>query len=87
MNLKHIAKGYANLILSGTGVASEKVEQLSKDRLAICNKCDEVDTTGESCELKIHRKLKLSCCKLCGCYLEAKTRSLEAKCPLKESKW
>lgn len=86
--LRQIAEGYSNLFLSGTPIASEKIEKLSNDRLAICNTCPDFDNTGTSCLLKIHRSLKYGCCKHCGCYMEAKTRVLNAVCGDKENpKW
>lgn len=86
--LRQIAEGYYNLFISGTPIASEKIEELSKARMKICESCKDFDTTGDSCKLEIHKILKYSCCKHCGCYQEAKTRVLEAVCGDKENpKW
>lgn len=50
-----------------------EVEEIAKKRIAICveNKCGKFTT----------KKI----CKVCGCYMPAKVRSLQSQCPLK--KW
>jgi hypothetical protein len=86
--LKQIAEGYINLAISGTIIASEKIEELSKARMKVCESCIDFDKIGASCKLEIHRILKYGCCKHCGCYQEAKTRVLNAVCGDKENpKW
>ena len=88
INLRQIAEGYINLAISGTIIASEKIEELHKARMKICESCKSFDNTGASCKLEIHRILKYGCCKYCGCYQEAKTRVLNAVCGDKENpKW
>lgn len=49
---------------------SPEIEEMAKKRMVICVECD---------------KLKNNKCKLCGCYMPAKVRSLKSKCKLK--KW
>jgi hypothetical protein len=70
---KEILEGVTNTLLK-----SEMVEDIAKDRVAICNKCDEKKT--EECAAMI-----TSCCNICGCSLEFKTRSLKSACPI--NKW
>lgn len=52
---------------------NEELEPLFKDRLSICKTCP---------------KNRAGICTLCGCVLQAKTRSLEEECPYPNgSKW
>ncbi len=82
--LRQIAEGYYNLFISGTPIASEKIEQLSKDRMEICKSCNDFNKHNGSC----NAPLQNGCCKFCGCYMQAKTRVLEANCGDKENpKW
>lgn len=52
-------------------VRDEDVEKLAEERMHICLDCD-----------KLNEKNR---CKVCGCFMVAKTRSKKAKCPL--GKW
>ena len=84
INLRQIAEGYINLAISGTIIASEKIEELSKARITICKACISFDDTNKSCNLKTQK----GCCKHCGCFMKAKTRVLNAVCGDKENpKW
>jgi len=74
-NLAQMAEGYYNLMKKGVGVANEEVEQLAALRMDQCN----------TCENNGRPTLVGGKCTLCGCLMSAKTRSLNAKCPLK--KW
>lgn len=47
---------------------------LSESRMKICNRCEHLSN-----------KLVLKQCRLCGCFIVAKTKLLGEKCPL--SKW
>ena len=51
---------------------NKEIEELAKLRLDVCLSCTHLN----------NHKLR---CKLCGCYMAAKTRSKNAKCPVK--KW
>lgn len=62
--------------MAGTPLANREVELLSYCRMRICRDC-KVD--GKDCLNPSHK-----CCK-CGCNMPAKTRVLNAKCPL--AKW
>jgi len=53
------------------------IEKVAKERMEICNKCDELDLTGEHCAWSGTQP----CCAECGCSLEYKTRSLSSACP------
>lgn len=84
INLRQIAEGYINLAISGTIIASEKIEELSKARITICKACISFDASNKSCNLKT----QTGCCKHCGCFMQAKTRVLNAVCGDKENpKW
>jgi hypothetical protein len=75
LNLKDIANGYYNLLLKGVGVPNEQIEELAAKRLEHCDACE---TNGAPTILGGH-------CTLCGCLMSAKSRSINAKCPL--GKW
>lgn len=63
---KEISNGYKNLLRSKFGLTSEKEEKLFEARRTICNNCEHGQTMR---------------CKLCGCPIAAKTKSIESKCP------
>jgi Zn finger protein HypA/HybF involved in hydrogenase expression len=75
INLRQIAEGYYNLLLSGTILEDSKVEELAKKRLEICEDCTH---NGAPTLLGGH-------CTMCGCLMSAKSRSMPAQCP--KSKW
>jgi hypothetical protein len=50
----------------------EKSPSLAKQRFNVCNSCDDLQKP-------------LDMCKHCGCFMKAKTRLVEATCPL--NKW
>lgn len=84
MNLINIAQGFINLAKKGFNISDEQVEELSKRRMKECISCIEYDSTNSSCTIEVFK----GCCKLCGCYMEAKTRSIESKCSNKTNpKW
>jgi len=66
INLKHVAEGWFNLMRSNLGALPESIKKLAEDRLKICKSCP-------------HRQE--SRCGVCGCNLDAKTRSPETNCP------
>lgn len=51
---------------------NSEIEALAKDRARICVNCPQL-------------KQNVNACKICGCYIPAKVRSIKSKCPLK--KW
>lgn len=67
-NPKEIANGFGNLLKSKLGLTEEKQEELFNARLAICNACP----SGQGVR-----------CKVCGCVIAAKTRSVHSECPEK----
>lgn len=75
-NRKQIVEGITNSIIK-----NKFVEDVSKLRIEICNTCNEKDVIGNECVLPGTQP----CCKLCGCSLTFKTRSLSTTCPAK--KW
>ena len=54
----------------------EHVEEIYEERLKVCIACPDLDIKGDDCYVKGTRP----CCKLCGCSLGLKLRSLSAKC-------
>lgn len=66
--LSNIAKGYTNLIRSKLKATTKEEEKLYKLRINICNLCK--------------FKSENNTCKKCGCYLPAKTKSLNSNCPI-----
>lgn len=77
MNPLHVIEGHVNKALSKTALANNDVELLAKERLLICTGCK--DGNGNACLNDAER-----CCR-CGCDMQAKTRVLNAKCPI--GKW
>lgn len=69
---REIIEGWANLLF-----VDAKVEEIALKRLHICKLCEYNNTTPD---IKM-----LSVCTLCHCPLEAKSRSLTAKCD--KDKW
>lgn len=69
--LKQIAQGYTNLIKKGLKISQQEVEELAADRWGTCLSCEHLS--------------KAKHCKLCGCYMPAKTRTISSKCPA--GKW
>lgn len=49
-----------------------KIELIAKKRAEICANCDKLRTNNNTC-------------KICGCYIPAKIRSVSSKCP--KQKW
>lgn len=69
---KEIVSGYTNLVKSSLNLTTEQEEELFNARTEICNVCENsVDNI----------------CKLCGCVLAAKTKSLYSSCPDNPKKW
>jgi len=48
---------------------SKEADELSKKRVAICKKCNHFTKRGR--------------CRKCGCFMVAKSRAKQAKCPIK----
>ena len=58
---------------------SEHVEEIAKQREAICNTCEYIDRSGKDCMIPGSQP----CCSLCGCCLHMKQRSLSSECDKK----
>jgi hypothetical protein len=54
----------------------------SKERIAICNACDEIDNSGNGCAIPLP---KIPCCGICGCVISVKSTVPDAECPI--GKW
>jgi len=58
--------------------ANPQVEKIAKNRLEICGECPKRSNYPGPVNMK-------SQCTLCGCWIEAKTRSINSTCPI--DKW
>lgn len=80
--IKDIAIGYTNFARTIVGVENAEVEALAQHRFSICiNQCRDRKQTGT---LKIKGEPILFC-NICGCYISAKIRVKDIKCP--NNKW
>lgn len=75
-NRKEIMEGIKNSI-----IRDKFVEEVASDRMNICTACIYKDVDGSECLVPGTQP----CCKLCGCSLEFKTRSLSSDCP--DNRW
>lgn len=75
-NKGQILEGFINSVFK-----REDIEAVAESRIAICNSCPLLDTTGSKCLVPGTQP----CCSGCGCSLHMKTRSLSSSCP--ENKW
>jgi hypothetical protein len=75
-NRNQILEGIANRIFT-----KEHVEEIAKERMEICNTCDDISRDSSGCFVPG----TAPCCNHCGCCLELKTRSLSSDCPI--GKW
>ena len=80
MSLGQIYEGWKNHLLPEERKKAY-IEDISLERLAICNECDE-----HSANKKDYKSMRPDAhCTNCGCTLSAKTKCLTCECPLK--KW
>jgi hypothetical protein len=76
IDIKGILEGAYNSIM-----VSEQVEEVAKDRMAICKDCDQFSTNAkENSGYKTWRPEEH--CINCGCALHMKTRCMACNCPL-----
>lgn len=68
---KQILEGVKNSVFK-----KSYIETIAAERMAICNACPILDTTGEKCMVPGTQP----CCGECGCKLSFKTRSLSSEC-------
>lgn len=86
----HIFRGIANNIGNQLGVLSEEKREIIKERVAICDGCDE-NSYKKPYDLQnpIYRDIALWHCDQCGCVIPNKTACFDndeaCECPLK--KW
>ena len=71
-NRKQIYEGIKNSVMR-----DKFVEEVSVQRMNLCNECSELDLKGDKCELPGTQP----CCGDCGCSLTFKTRALSSECP------
>jgi hypothetical protein len=69
--LENIKQGLINQSKSILGILEEEIKLLADARMNICNSCP--------------NKSEFNSCKLCGCFLPLKTKSVNASCD--EKKW
>ena len=69
---KQIFEAYVNLLKKKAQILPEDILKLSEQRMTLC----------KGCPFFAH---SVSICNVCGCYMPAKTKVLEASCP--EEKW
>jgi hypothetical protein len=80
MSLSQIYEGWKNHLLPEERTKAF-IEDVSLERLAICNECEEHSSNKEG-----YTSLRIDAhCTNCGCTLSAKTKCLTCECPLK--KW
>lgn len=75
VDLQKLKEGLSNSIF-----VKEQVEQVAKERIAICNTCDYYSPNMRKAGKSFIRLDKF--CGLCGCNMYLKTRSLAAHCPI-----
>lgn len=75
-NRKQIMEGIANNVFK-----KEHVEEVYTQRKSICDSCEFKDVEGTKCAIPGTQP----CCRLCGCSLSIKLRSLNTSCP--ENRW
>ncbi len=77
MSLSQIYEGWKNHLLPEERIKAF-IENVSSERLAICESCPEHSSNHKTIRLDAH-------CTNCGCTLSAKTKCLTCECPLE--KW
>lgn len=77
MGVKQIFEGWRNHLLPRKELEL-MIEQISQERIGICNECEYISTKHTSLRPDVH-------CTDCGCTLSAKTKCLSCKCP--KNKW
>lgn len=77
MKISQIYEGWKNKMFPAKEM-KDWIEQVSSQRMAICNTCPLISTKHHSVRPDVH-------CIDCGCTLSAKTRCLSCDCPI--NKW
>ena len=75
-NKDKIFEGIKNSIFT-----KQHIEEIADLRMDICKVCPHIDTRGSYCAMPKTQP----CCKLCGCNLHLKTRSLSSSCD--DNRW
>lgn len=79
MDISKIIEGWRNHLIPPAKLKKE-IERVSKERLAICEKC--------GYHSKFHKTFRPDAhCTQCLCTLSAKTKCLSCSCELPEPKW
>jgi len=69
MEIKNIAEGFLNLAKSELNIANAEVEKVAVWRYSKCLQCQHLNNENKTCDV-------------CGCYMKAKVRAMEASCPI-----
>jgi hypothetical protein len=77
INFSQIYEGWKNNLFPAADMR-DYIEEVSKERMAICEGCDFISTKHKSIRPDVH-------CTDCGCMLSAKTKCLSCACP--KNKW
>jgi hypothetical protein len=73
-----ILEGIANYVFK-----REDVEDVVNTRWQICLECEHLDHTGKGCVIPGTQP----CCKLCGCSMKFKLRSMASECADNPPRW
>jgi hypothetical protein len=66
---KQIAAGLTHYLRSKVNLADFEIEELHQKRMALCDTCPD-------------NSKDIGRCRVCGCFLALKTRSIHSSCPL-----
>lgn len=77
--IQEIYNGWKNLLIPDEDL-KPYIEEVAKTRIDICRECKHNSKNDDEIHLRFDEH-----CKLCGCTLSAKTRSLTSNCPV--DKW
>lgn len=83
LNLAQLYEGWRNKLIPPADM-KEQIEQVAKERLAICDRCSHQSENRKKTG-RYHSIRPDVHCTECGCTLSAKTRCLACKCPI--NKW
>ena len=77
INFSQIYEGWKNNLFPAADMR-DYIEEVSKERMSICEGCEFISTKHKSVRPDVH-------CTDCGCMLAAKTKCLSCACP--KDKW
>ena len=82
-NIHHVWKNRRSILegIKNNTFKKEHIELIAQDRMEKCMACPHIDNEGKDCLVPG----TAPCCKLCGCKLAWKLRSLSEECP--DGRW